>query len=219
MRFLITAGPTREYIDSVRFISNGSSGRMGIAVARAAVAAGHSVTLLLGVGVSDAAHAAGLAEMCDIVEFVSVADLQRELSGRFAECDVLVMSAAVGDYTVAQRSATKLSRADGAITLRLEPSQDVLAGVAGGKRGDQTIVAFAVEDGEGDAIITKARRELVAKNADLDVVNTPAAMGGKESLACIISRQEVLLGWDTRPKEDLAAEIIRIIESFRPREE
>ena len=85
MRVLVTAGPTREYIDTVRFISNASSGRMGCAVARAAAEAGHDVTLLLGPGVAD-----GLTEdlrgRCRIVPFVTVADLKAALTDLFDDC-------------------------------------------------------------------------------------------------------------------------------------
>ena len=206
MKFLISAGPTRESIDSVRFITNGSTGKMGVAVARAAIKVGHEVLLLAGPGVKS---------MPDIPRenFVSVEDLQKALQTHFANCDVLVMSAAVGDFTVGNQSATKLSRHAGAITLTLEPTPDLLAGVSKFKTASQIICAFAVEDGSQDRIEAKAKMEMQKKGADFSVVNTPSAMGADSSLACIMSSVGVELPWKTRSKTQLATEIVKLLEN------
>jgi len=211
MRVLVTAGPTREYVDTVRFITNGSSGRMGCAVARAAAAAGHDVTLLLGPGV-DSALREGVGENCQIVPFVSVADLKRKLDAVFADCDALVMVAAVGDFRLDRILPSKLHRAGGPVTLKLFPTEDVVGSVAAGKRQEQVVVTFAVEDGPPDRIEAKARSEMVAKNADFVVVNTPAAMEADESDACILARSGPCLPWARRTKTDLADRIVRILE-------
>jgi phosphopantothenoylcysteine decarboxylase/phosphopantothenate--cysteine ligase len=205
MRIVVTAGPTREYIDSVRFISNASSGRMGFAVAAAAAAAGHDVTLLA--GPVELAPPAG----CRVVRFVSVEDLAAALAERFAECDALVMTAAVGDFRPEPRVAGKIPRRGGAVTVRLVPTADVLAGVARGKRPGQVVVAFAVEDPPPAAAEAKARAELAAKGADLVVVNTPAAMGARESDACILAPAGVVLPWGRRTKQELAEEILKCL--------
>jgi phosphopantothenoylcysteine decarboxylase / phosphopantothenate---cysteine ligase len=198
MRIVVTAGPTREYIDSVRFISNASSGRMGFAVAAAAAAAGHEVTLL-----------AGPVELppptgCQVVRFVSVEDLSAALAARFADCDALVMTAAVGDFRPERRVDGKIPRRGGAVTARLVPTEDVLAGLARGKRPGQVVVAFAVEDPPPAAAEAKAR-------ADLVVVNTPAAMGAQESDACILGSAGVLLPWGRRTKQELAEEVVKLL--------
>ena len=213
MRIIVTAGPTREYIDSVRFISNASSGRMGCEVARAAAGKGHEVVLLAGPGVA-AGLAQELADCCTVVPFLSVSDLKRELETRFTDCDVLVMTAAVGDFRPApwQVHATKLRRSDGPITISLIPTEDVLAGVAACKRPGQTVVAFAVEDGDDAQIEAKARAEMTAKNADYVVVNTPEAMAAVVSRACILSGDGVVLAWGHRPKHQLAEEIMAVLE-------
>ena len=205
MRILVTAGPTREYIDSVRFVSNASSGRMGFAVAEAAAAAGHEVTLLA--GPVELAPPPG----CRVVPFVSVEDLAGALGAHFADCDALVMTAAVGDFRPRRRVEGKIPRRGGAVTVRLVPTEDVLAGVARVKRPGQVVVAFAVEDPPPAAAEAKARAELAAKGADLVVVNTPAAMGAEQSDACILAAGRTILPWAMRSKRELAGEIIKLL--------
>ena len=201
MRVIVTAGPTREYIDDVRFITNASSGKMGYACAAAAVAAGHEVTLIT--GPVDLAPPAG----CEVVRFESVAELQAALAERFDACDALIMTAAVGDFAVERRSG-KIPRAGGPVQISLSPTPDVLAAVAAGRRADQILIAFAVESDRDEA---KARAELAAKNCDYVVLNTPAAMSADASEACILSPAGAALPWALRPKTDLAREIIELL--------
>ena len=205
MRVLVTAGATREHIDPVRFITNASRGKMGYAVAAAAAAAGHDVTLLTG-PVNLAAP-----QGCKTVRFVLAADLKRELAGRFEGCDALIMAAAVGDFRVESPQRRKIPRGGGPITIRLAPTEDILAAVAAGKRPGQVVVAFAVEDGPADEAQAKARAEMADKSADYVVVNTPEAMGSDESYACILSGSGMVLPWARRPKGDLGEEIIAIL--------
>jgi phosphopantothenoylcysteine decarboxylase/phosphopantothenate--cysteine ligase len=208
MNVIVTAGPTREHIDAVRFITNASSGRMGYAVAEAAVRAGHRVTILAAKAcLTSSPPPAG----CEIAEFTSVDDLKRILEGRFDVCDALVMTAAVGDFRVENPSTTKLSRKAGPITLRLVPTEDVLASVARRKKAGQIIVAFAVEDPPLKKAQAKALAEMSAKNADYVVLNTPAAMAASSSMAAILSGAGVVLPWGERPKEVLAVEIVRLL--------
>ncbi len=124
MKVLVTAGPTREHIDAVRFITNASSGRMGYAVAAAAAEAGMEVTLLSG------PVALATPGGCEVVRFVTVAELKAALEARFAACDALVMAAAVGDFTVDRVASGKLHRDTGPLTLTLRPTPDLLAGLA-----------------------------------------------------------------------------------------
>ena len=220
MRVIVTAGPTREYIDTVRFITNASSGQMGCQVALATAREGHEVTLLLGRGASDLARtmveqfnqseAAGRTRIA-IVPFTSVDDLKHALDERFAACERLVMAAAVGDFRPEVALPSKLRRRGGPITVKLFPTDDILAGLGARKRPRQRIVAFAVEDAPPGEIETKARAEMAEKNADYVVLNTPAAMAADHSYACILSPSAVVLPWGDRPKETLAAEIARLI--------
>ena len=205
MKILVTAGPTRERIDAVRFITNASSGRMGCAVAEAALAAGHEVTLLLGPCTSQSPQG------CRLVRFVSVSDLAAAMEEHFPACDAAVMAAAVGDFTVSAPADGKIKRSDGPVTLHLEPTADLLAGVSRRKLPGQRIVAFAVEDGCRDAIETAARSKLADKGADYIVVNTPAAMGSPTSQACILSPTGYILPWAKRDKEELAVRIVALL--------
>jgi len=206
MRILVTAGPTREYIDTVRFISNASSGRMGVAVATAAVRAGHDATLLAGQGVAVRDNPG-----FNVHRFTSVADLKALLVERFPACDALVMAAAVGDFRPQKPLPAKLHRKGGPITLKLFPTEDVLAGLRASKRPGQRIVAFAVEDGPCDQIEAKARAEMAEKGADWVVVNTPAAIAADESRACILAPDAVALPWDDRAKRELADQIVQLL--------
>ena len=212
LKIIVTAGPTREYIDSVRFISNASSGLMGCEVAAAAAGA-HDVMLLIGGG----SLPAGIAQRLESVRmatFGGVGDLKEKLTGLFADCDVLVMAAAVGDFRPVEPIEGKIPRSGGPITLRLEPTEDILAGLTAGKRSGQVVVAFAVEDGVPERIEAKALAEMDAKGADCVVVNTPAAMGSDESEACILARGLAGLPWARRPKKVLAREIVGLIEGI-----
>lgn len=210
MRTVVTAGPTREYIDTVRFISNASTGRMGREVAAEAMRAGHDVTLLLGPGLVDSMDRTILDD-CQIIPFISVSDLRGELGRRFEDCDALVMTAAVGDFRVEQEFPAKIRRSDGPITLCMVPTEDVLAAVTKNKRDNQVVVAFAVEDGPRNEVEARARDELAAKNADFVVVNTLAAIAAQESLACILSRGGVHLPWAMRSKAQLAVEVVKLL--------
>lgn len=205
MRICVTAGPTREPIDAVRFITNASSGRMGYAVAAAALAAGHEAVLLTGPVCLDPPEGA------EVVSFVTVDDLAGRLAERFPRCDALVMAAAVGDFRVESPASGKISRRGGPVSVRLVPTEDVLAGVAAGKRPGQVVMAFAAERGDREAMAAKARSEMAAKGADLVVCNPASAMGAADSEACILSAEGVVVPWARRQKGDLAAELIRVL--------
>jgi phosphopantothenoylcysteine decarboxylase/phosphopantothenate--cysteine ligase len=183
---------------------------MGYAVAEAAARAGHKVTLFAGPGAAGTT-AGAIAAKCDVVPFVSVADLRVALEDRFDACDALVMAAAVGDFRPQRSLPTKLRRSNGPIVLTLLPTEDILAGLGKRKREGQIIIAFAVETGPPEQVEAKARKEMAAKNADYVVVNTPEAMAAEESSACILSRGGVILPWATRPKSVLAEEIVKLL--------
>ncbi len=165
----MTAGPTREPIDAVRFISNRSSGAMGMAIADAAAEAGCDVTLLLGPVLAPAA----LAERVTVHRFTTTADLQALLAEHFGGCDVLIMAAAVADYRMREVSPGKAKRA-GSLKLELEATPDLVAGVAATKRADQRVIAFALE--EAEALESRALEKMRRKGVDAVVANPLSTM-------------------------------------------
>ncbi|MFP4105400.1 MAG: phosphopantothenoylcysteine decarboxylase [Phycisphaerae bacterium] len=207
MKILITAGPTREYIDTVRFISNASSGRMGLAVAKAALQAGHQVTLLLG------PIALNQPEGATTHRFTGVDDLKELLAAHFPLCDVLVMAAAVGDFRPEKRLPTKIPRKGGPVTIRLFPTEDILAGITPGKRADQRVISFSVEDGPPAQVEAKAKEEMLAKGSDFVVVNPPSAMDADSSHAAILSAEQLVLPWEHRSKLELAEKIVELFQA------
>jgi len=169
LRVLVTAGGTREPIDSVRFVGNRSSGRMGYALAREAVRRGATVTVIAanvgleapsGARVVNVRTAAELADACG-----------NELEG----CDVLLMSAAVADFRPAGPVNRKLKKDQGIPTLQLEPTEDVLSRLAELRRPDQVIVGFAAE--HGDDAVELGRGKLERKRLDAIVVNDISRAG------------------------------------------
>lgn len=174
-RLLITAGPTHEPIDAVRFIGNRSSGRLGIALAERAASRGVDTTLLLGptaLGPTDT--------RARVVRFRTTADLQALLGAHLPDHDVLIMAAAVADYRPRPDAAAslggtpegKLRREKRSITLQLDPTPDLLAGCVEAVRssgGRQRLIGFALEPREG--LIEAARAKLQRKGCDAIVAN------------------------------------------------
>ncbi|RMF70814.1 MAG: phosphopantothenoylcysteine decarboxylase [Planctomycetota bacterium] len=204
LRILVTAGPTREYIDSVRYISNDSSGRMGIAIAAAAARRGHSVTLVHGpvsIRPPRGVRAIGV---------ISAAEMLKACLREWPRQDALVMAAAVADYTPARRRATKLKKSSGELSLRLKPTPDVLRRLSRNRRADQVVIGFALED-------THARRnaaeKLARKNLDAIVLNRPHVIGSADTAMEILLAGEP--GWITVPpcaKAAAATRLVRLVE-------
>ncbi|HEU5253743.1 MAG TPA: bifunctional phosphopantothenoylcysteine decarboxylase/phosphopantothenate--cysteine ligase CoaBC, partial [Solirubrobacterales bacterium] len=159
---LVTAGPTHEPIDPVRFIGNRSSGRMGIALAAAAAKRGAEVTL---VAANVALPAPAGVRRVDVR---TASELAAAAEAEFANAHVLLMAAAPADFRVSDPAAGKLQRS-GSLELSLEPTEDILAGLASQRRQGQTVVGFAAEHG-GEAV-ERARGKLRRKGADLIVLN------------------------------------------------
>ena len=173
MRILITAGPTREPIDEVRFISNRSSGQMGFALAQAAYAAGHEVTLLLG----PVLLPPSVAEQVNVVRFNTTAELEALLAEHFPQCDVLIKAAAVADYRPSEFIKGKTPRGEG-LSIQLEPTPDLVAGCAKTKREDQTIIAFALED--PTVLETRAVEKMQRKKVDAILANPLQTMDASD---------------------------------------
>ena len=161
-RFVVSAGGTREPLDSVRFVGNRSSGKMGVAVAREARRRGGEVTLV----------ASNLAvpapEGVEVVQAPAAADLAREVLAR-DDADVVVMAAAVADYRPAEPAADKRSKGAETWSIDLEPTEDVLAELGRRRRNGQILVGFAAD--EGEAGLERARTKLTNKRGNLFVYN------------------------------------------------
>jgi phosphopantothenoylcysteine decarboxylase/phosphopantothenate--cysteine ligase len=172
VRFLVTAGPTREPIDPVRYISNRSSGKMGYAIAEAALAAGHDVTLISGPVNLDPPPCARFVSILTSDEMYSA------VHHHARECDILVMCAAVADYKPKRISATKIKKRSEHFALDLIPTRDILASLPHKDR-EFLLVGFAAETND---IEENARQKLRAKHCDIIVANdVSSADSGMES--------------------------------------
>jgi phosphopantothenoylcysteine decarboxylase/phosphopantothenate--cysteine ligase len=160
-RLLVTAGPTHEPIDPVRFLGNRSSGKMGVAIARAAKARGASVTLVLGPGTVAPPHGV------ETIGVVTADELREAVLARYDDVDAVVMAAAVADFRPKVIADAKLKKDAGVPELVLEPTPDVLRELVE-RRGAQVLVGFAAETGD---VIVEGRRKLAAKGVDLLVAN------------------------------------------------
>jgi phosphopantothenoylcysteine decarboxylase / phosphopantothenate---cysteine ligase len=163
LRVLVTAGGTREPIDSVRFIGNRSSGRMGLALAERAARRGAAVTLIAA-NVSLPAPA-GVHR----IDVETTSELAAAMGEEFRRCHVLLMAAAVADFGPARTEAGKLERESGGLDLKLKRTEDVLAGLSARRTDDQTLIGFAAE--HGAEAIDRAREKLDRKGLDAIVFN------------------------------------------------
>ncbi|MGI9013534.1 MAG: phosphopantothenoylcysteine decarboxylase [Phycisphaerales bacterium] len=172
MHLLITAGPTHEPIDAVRYIGNRSSGKLGIAIAREATERGHHVTLLLGPVCDSPVD----AERLRVMRFTTAHELEQLLRETWPRHDVLIMAAAVADYRPKAPAQTgrKIARSQDGLMLELETTADLVAAAAQTKRDDQIIIGFALEP--ADRMEAAAREKLVRKNLHAIVANSLATM-------------------------------------------
>jgi phosphopantothenoylcysteine decarboxylase / phosphopantothenate---cysteine ligase len=202
VRFLITAGPTREPIDPVRYVSNRSSGKMGYAIAEAALNGGHDVILISG--------PVNLAPPRD-AKFVSVStsDEMFAAAHRHAdESDVCVLCAAVADYKPAQVSPGKIKKGAVQFSLELIPTRDILDSLGRRQNRKFLLVGFAAET---DHLEANARNKLREKNCDIIVANDArVAMESDENELLILSRDGETRKISRAPKEILARELVKI---------
>jgi len=204
---LVSAGGTREPIDTVRFVGNRSSGRMGVAIAAEARRRGARVTLL---GANLAVPAPPDVELVDTP---TSSDLEREALARAGDADVVIMAAAVADYRPAEALAAKRPKDRAAWAVELEPTTDVLAAIGAARRPGQVIVGFAAD--EGDRGLARAREKRERKSADLFVFNDVAAAGigfdAPDNAVTVVSTAgERAIA--KAPKDEIAAAILDEVE-------
>ena len=161
MRILITAGPTREAIDPVRFLSNRSSGKMGFCLARVAARRGHVVTLISG------PVALRPPSKVSFVAVMTAEEMLAAVKRHLSRCDALIMAAAVVDWRPRRVSPQKIKKATGYRLLRLEPTPDILKQLRS-KKGRRVFIGFAAET---ERMLAEARRKLAEKGLDLIVAN------------------------------------------------
>jgi phosphopantothenoylcysteine decarboxylase/phosphopantothenate--cysteine ligase len=208
MKILITAGPTREYIDPVRFITNRSSGKMGYALARAAHRRGFETVLVT--GPVDLEAPAGV----EVVRIESAAEMAAAVAELAPSCDAVVMAAAVADYRPVEVSEHKLKKQPGDLTLRLERTEDVLASLGAMKQPGQLLVGFAAET---EDLVENASDKLRRKNLDWIVANKVSdGFGADTNKVILLGRGGEVVELPLAPKLEVAEKILGIIFGQRP---
>jgi phosphopantothenoylcysteine decarboxylase/phosphopantothenate--cysteine ligase len=209
-RVLVTAGPTREAIDPVRFISNRSSGKMGYAVAGAARRRGAAVVLVSGPTFLDAPPGV------EHVPVTTAAEMREAVIGREPWATVVVMTAAVADYRAATPARQKIKKGSGALSLTLEQTSDILSEVGARRRAERLLVGFAAETEHG---IEHARRKLREKHLDLIVLNdvseADAGFDVDTNRVWLIGAAGEAEGWPLLDKEEVADRLMERVATMR----
>ena len=201
-KLLITAGPNREPLDPVRYLSNRSSGKMGYALARAAIRRGAEVTLISGPTELEPPAGARLTSI------TTAAEMRHAVLEEFSGCTALIMAAAVSDYRPVDFARKKIKRGEGPIELRLEPNPDILKEISARKNG-KMLVGFAAETGE---LVTNAAKKLKDKNLDMIVANNVSEAGAgfdvDTNVATILDRAGTVRSLPLMSKDELAEQIL-----------
>lgn len=198
MRVLITAGPTREYLDDVRYLSNGSSGRMGYAIAQAALNLGWEVVLVSGPVELSAPPG------CEIHQVITTAQMKDACERLFPDCDGVIATAAVCDYKPVVRLMGKMKKVGGPITMEMIETDDVLAGL-GAIKEHRWVLGFALEaQNPRENALQKLRR----KNCDWIVLNSPDAIGSEQNCVELISSTGETVGNWSGPKSHIATSLV-----------
>jgi phosphopantothenoylcysteine decarboxylase / phosphopantothenate---cysteine ligase len=167
-KILVTAGPTREAIDAVRYISNRSSGKMGFAIAEEIIRRGGHVTLIAGPSQLE------VPANANYIRVESASEMYNACMKHFSSSDITVMSAAVSDFSPVETATSKVKKEDASLNLTLKRTADILSELGNNKKKGQLLVGFALETTDG---ISFAREKLLKKNLDLIVLNTLADKG------------------------------------------
>ncbi len=202
---LVSAGPTHENIDPVRFIGNHSSGKMGFAIAEAFAAEGAKVFLVSG-PVSLETHAEGI----EVIRVISAAEMFERCSGLIEQMDIAVFNAAVSDFTPVSTSGKKIKRGDDEWSIRLKPTKDIAAEMGRRKTKGQLLIGFALET---DNELEHARKKLEKKNLDLIVLNSMqdkgAGFGSDTNRVIMIDRQGNTEKFELKSKAQVAIDLVQ----------
>ncbi len=200
---LITAGPTREYVDPVRYLSNESSGKMGFAIASAAVAQGDRVTLIAGPVRLETPP--GVRR----IDVSSAREMLRAVRSEFRDADALIMAAAVADWRPARKLAGKWRKKDQkteTASLELVKNPDILSLVAR-QKGDRLVVGFALETGDG---VRRALRKLRRKNADYIILNDESVLGSERATVTILATDGSSVRLENKTKRAVAKALVAL---------
>lgn len=200
-RILITSGPTRQFLDPVRFLTNASSGQMGRALAEEALQRDHEVTVVT--GPVEIAY----PERAETIHVVTTDEMLAACRERFSDCDGLIGAAAPCDYRPVKVATGKIAKTGEPLRLHLVETADVVA-TLGAERNDQWLVGFALETEDHRF---RALTKLENKSCDLIVLNEPSAMNSSDNSVEIIDRQGQVAAQLTGSKEMVAREIFRVI--------
>ncbi len=206
LRILITAGPTREYFDSVRFISNPSSGKMGYALARAAASRGHRVTLVSG----PVALKPPRLKRIKTIRVTTAAEMAAAAKKAFKTADAAILTAAVCDYRPRRRARLKVPKTGRPMVLDLIPTEDIAAAL-GRRKGRRITIAFALEDHDGRP---KAERKMVVKKSDAIVLNGPQNVGSDRAQVGVLARGRRWKPWPAASKSTVAARLVALLEQL-----
>jgi len=212
MRILITAGGTREYIDPVRFISNASTGKMGYALARAALIAGHKVTL---VTTLEKSKIKNQKSKMRIISVETASEMFDAVKKYFPRCDCLIMAAAVADYTPSRPAKTKTKRENKPLTIKLKPTPDIAKWAGNHKKKGQIVIGFALED---KALRNRAEKKLKEKRLDMIIANTTTAIGADKITIQIKTPERKWLKIPIASKTVLARKIVSLMEGDKKNE-
>jgi len=197
MHVLISAGPTIEDIDPVRFISNRASGKLGVEFARAALKSGHTVTLVHGPLPEHVQRDVAKLGKSTIAPVRSAEQMRVAMVKHLPKADVVIMNASVADFAPVTHSDEKLKKAVSGLTLKLKSTPDILKELGRKRKKNQILIGFALETGSGSSAkaratsrLAEAKRKLKDKNADVIVLNTPETMGADKGKFILIDHHE-----------------------------
>jgi phosphopantothenoylcysteine decarboxylase/phosphopantothenate--cysteine ligase len=209
MKVVITAGPTREKIDIIRFLSNRSSGKMGYALAAAAAERGWDVVLVSGPVNLSAPTGVRL------VQVESAAEMAAAVKAEAADAKLLIMAAAVADFTPKQCCENKIKKNSGGMTLELEPTEDILLSLGRNKPAGQILVGFAAES---ENLLTNARDKMERKNLDWiaanDISGTDRGFAANDNAVILLSRDGGTIEFPKDSKKNIAGKIIGVLEQM-----
>lgn len=207
-RILITAGPTFEPIDPVRYIGNHSSGKMGVALAERAVESGAEVVLILG-----PANVKPVPGKVELIRVTTAAEMYDAAVKNFPNCDIAIMAAAVADFTPLEVHDKKIKRGKEDLVIQMKPTRDIAAALAGKKKTGQFVVGFALET---DQEMKNARDKMARKNLDFIVLNSlnddEAGFGFDTNKITIIDKSGNKREYPLKSKSEVASDILRYLQ-------